>query len=1131
MRWTNKRAVAAENVQRYVGDIDGIKRGVWRKIRFGIAVFTVTLLIALVQTTARSAGTEFFVAVNGSASGNGTQASPWDLQTALNQPGSVAPGSTIWVRGGTYRGRFTSSLNGTASQPIVVRNYQGERATIDNTTDCSNYVINGNYSWHWGLEITSSGTKRMTQHAGTDCSVSFQTPHLDRGLGVRNNGSFTKLINMVIHDTQMGVSHWGSWEAPLALEAYGNLIYNNGAHQLNTWGDDRGQGHGFYTTSKPNGPTRLIDNIVHSQFSQGIRVGDDGTFHPHVEGNISYVNGEFIPSMGGRNIYVGGSNDQNGAASYTPMVGAVIRSNYTYYRRNTRDFAPGNPGASEGLNAGLWWSGASGEITNNYIAGFGNGHAVQLGYWDNFTASSCAGNTFHGGHPVHGIARPYARQQCPASTNAYLSAVPAANAVFVRPNQYERGRAHVVIYNWQNLAAVSVNLAAAGLSDGQAFELRDAMNFYGAPVVSGTFASAAPAVSVPMRGLTRAAMAGAADLTPESRALLIHTAPEFGAFIVVPAAAGQPPSTPPPSPTPSPSPPAPLDPNARYLSDIPWLSVTNGWGPVERDRSNGESVPGDGLALTLNALVHAKGLGVHAPSEVRYALGGACSLFQAAVGIDDESDDYGSVVFQVWADGAKLYDSGQMTGMSATKAIRVEVAGRNELRLVVTNGGDNADNDHGDWADAQVVCGSIATPTPTPTPAPVPAPVPPPAPAPLPTPAPVPAEICGDGVDNNRNGQTDEGCPVACVVSAWSSWQAAAEWSACSSGAQTRLELRTRTILTPPANGGPLCPLLHESREASQSCEMPPPPEVCDDGIDNNRDGRTDEGCTVPPVGAPSAPQRFSARVSGATVVLSWLAPIAGGAATGYRLDAGIAPGTTAYTLPLGLVTSTTVKNVGTGRYYVRLYAVNAAGAGPASREVTISVGCSTEPRPPRLASTVNGRTVSFLWEDPDGCSGSAYRLSVGSAPGGADVAEVEAPGSTLAATAPPGTYYARVQTISDAGISESSEEISIVVPAHVCTPPAMSLTLGVTLQGRQARLQWQPMAPAAAAASDAEFPVVFTMEVGSAPGRSDLGSYSLGRELSLTTFVPPGTYYVRVRPVDTCGAGRPSNEVMVRVR
>ena len=59
-------------------------------------------------------------------------------------------------------------------------------------------------------------------------------------------------------------------------------------------------------------------------------------------------------------------------------------------------------------------------------------------------------------------------------------------------------------------------------------------------------------------------------------------------------------------------------------------------------------------------------------------------------------------MFQVFADNVKIYDSAVMTGSSATKQIDVPVAGTQQLKLVVTDGGDNIDWDHGDSANARL---------------------------------------------------------------------------------------------------------------------------------------------------------------------------------------------------------------------------------------------------------------------------------------------------------------------------------------------------------------------------------------------------------------------------------------------
>jgi len=139
-----------------------------------------------------------------------------------------------------------------------------------------------------------------------------------------------------------------------------------------------------------------------------------------------------------------------------------------------------------------------------------------------------------------------------------------------------------------------------------------------------------------------------------------------------------------------------------FLSDRAWASAVNAFGPVERDLSNGGSAAGDGGPLRLNGVVAAKGLGVHAVSTVTYSLAGGSTSFAADVGVDDECDSNGSVVFQVLVDGVKRFDSGTMTGTSATKAVAVNVAGASQLVLKVTNAGDGNACDHADWANARL---------------------------------------------------------------------------------------------------------------------------------------------------------------------------------------------------------------------------------------------------------------------------------------------------------------------------------------------------------------------------------------------------------------------------------------------
>ena len=98
-------------------------------------------LLLLLLSASTLFGDDFYVSPTAAANGNGSFNNPWKLQTALDHPSAVQPGDTIWLRGGIYNAPpYTSHLVGTSAEPIIVRQYPGERARID-----------GNYN---GNEVT-----------------------------------------------------------------------------------------------------------------------------------------------------------------------------------------------------------------------------------------------------------------------------------------------------------------------------------------------------------------------------------------------------------------------------------------------------------------------------------------------------------------------------------------------------------------------------------------------------------------------------------------------------------------------------------------------------------------------------------------------------------------------------------------------------------------------------------------------------------------------------------------------------------------------------------------------------------------------------------------------------------------
>lgn len=138
-----------------------------------------------------------------------------------------------------------------------------------------------------------------------------------------------------------------------------------------------------------------------------------------------------------------------------------------------------------------------------------------------------------------------------------------------------------------------------------------------------------------------------------------------------------------------------------YLSDLNWVSATNGFGPVEKDQSNGIGEANDGLTITLNGVTYAKGLGTHAQSVIIYSLNGNYTRLQSDIGIDDEIA-CGYLRFNVYKDNVLAFQSTPMIASSPTQSIDIDITGTNMLKLEVDMLGDET-CDHGDWAGIKVL--------------------------------------------------------------------------------------------------------------------------------------------------------------------------------------------------------------------------------------------------------------------------------------------------------------------------------------------------------------------------------------------------------------------------------------------
>ncbi|MFN2385473.1 MAG: right-handed parallel beta-helix repeat-containing protein [Thermoanaerobaculia bacterium] len=446
----------------------------------GLALLALTLVLPMSLTAA-----EFHVSPTGRPAGDGSAQNPWDLRTALAHPASVRPGDTIWLRGGTYPGSYQSVLRGTSGAPIKVRQYPGERATLQGNEprDVATLTVRGGHAWYMGFEITNTASRRSF---GPGSSAE------PFGDGLLTLGDHLKLINLVIHDNSQGVQFTS--RSPDS-ELYGCLIYYNG-----TVGTDRGHGHAIYTQNE-TGAKRIVDNLIFMGFAGGMHIYGSSVAHLNnfeVRGNTFFQQGEL--HEGTNNWVMGGTTGNPG------LTNLVFSGNYGY-----------NSGkASGGGSVGFYSPCRNVLVSNNYLASHTRSPLLSIGKHCNTAEVRMRGNF------LYGRSVGFSSSSFPDNTYLLGTTPPTGTRVFVRPNQYEPGRANITVFNWDHRSTVDVNVGSI-LPVGARYELRNSQDFFGPPVLSGTY-DGRP-LRVPMSGLRTA--------TPHGWPAPRPTGPEFNAFVLM----------------------------------------------------------------------------------------------------------------------------------------------------------------------------------------------------------------------------------------------------------------------------------------------------------------------------------------------------------------------------------------------------------------------------------------------------------------------------------------------------------------------------------------------------------------------------------------------------------------------
>jgi len=138
-----------------------------------------------------------------------------------------------------------------------------------------------------------------------------------------------------------------------------------------------------------------------------------------------------------------------------------------------------------------------------------------------------------------------------------------------------------------------------------------------------------------------------------------------------------------------------------YLDQLSWLSETTSQGSGVIVDKNVYGGP-----LTIHGVTYAHGLWANSVATIYYYLGGNCTQFTASLGLDDSDEGTGAVVYEFYADGTQVYDSGVVTNSTPTVQASVNVTGAQVLELHVAEGNGTVNFGNADIASPQLTCAS-----------------------------------------------------------------------------------------------------------------------------------------------------------------------------------------------------------------------------------------------------------------------------------------------------------------------------------------------------------------------------------------------------------------------------------------
>jgi hypothetical protein len=368
---------------------------------------------------------EWYAAPGGKPDGQGTKDAPWDPESALSGRQKVEPGDTLWLLAGTYK--HPDRKLGSAGFVVRLAG-QKDRPIVVRALPGERVTIDG------GLSVQEPATWLWIRDLEILVSENFTMSR-----AVDDPGSSPASYNrpwggLNVHAGEGCkyinlVIHDNAqgiswWKGSTQSEVYGCIIYDNG------WkAPDRGHGHAIYTQNQ-DGTKTVSDCIMTGGYGYTLHAyGSSQAYVDNylVEGNICYDAGTFLIG--------GGRPSHNIRAVGNYLFNVNMQIGYA---------APYNEDCT---------------LRDNLIVGGG----LQINKYK---------SVVNEGNLVLGKNDPR-----PKDPNL---------RIILRPNRYDPNRANLAVFNWATKPTVGVVLEPF-LKAGDAYRLMNPREFFGKPVVSGTF--------------------------------------------------------------------------------------------------------------------------------------------------------------------------------------------------------------------------------------------------------------------------------------------------------------------------------------------------------------------------------------------------------------------------------------------------------------------------------------------------------------------------------------------------------------------------------------------------------------------------------------------------------------------